>query len=166
MTSKLEKAFRRGYNKYLEKNFNYIAHTDFPTKKKAKQFPDVILTSEEINYCFELKFTTGERMRFRRLKKHQEKFLLKFQEISGESYVLMGLEGFENIILMNIEDFLRFKNNIRQKSFTIKHFSSDQLEKIGLNDTFFQRIHAERLKKHYRLDLNFLIPNQSYITSF
>jgi penicillin-binding protein-related factor A (putative recombinase) len=166
MTSVLEDAFKRGYDKYLKAYFSYIAHIDHPTRKKKKLFPDVILNNKEINYCIELKHTSGERMRFRRLKDHQLQYLLKYEEISGLSYVLFSLNDFEKVFLMKIKDYLKFKKSIGQKSFTLKHISKEYLEKNGLDTSIYQEIPAIKPQKHHYLDLRLLIPNQTILTNF
>lgn len=146
--SRLEKAFDLGYNKYLEDQFILIKHIDFPTRKQAKQFPDRIILSKDQNYAIEIKYTSKERLRFRRFKKHQINFLKSFKEKEiGEAFFLVSLNDFEIVMLIDINAFLSFKQALKYASFTPKHL--DQLN--------YTKMRAKKLRKNYRLDLSLLL---------
>jgi len=154
--SELEKAFDRGYSTYLEPYFYSLKIPDIPFSKKNKQPVDRFLFSSYKNIAIELKYTSTDRMECRRIKDHQVHDLKEFKSKAGDSYLLFSLNKFNKIFLVEIDDYLTFKKNLGQNSFT-----QDHLDLMN-----YQEIHAEKLRKYYRLDLQLLIPNQMFISSY
>ena len=156
--SKLEHTFDRGYKKYLEQHHYYylLKIPDIPFSKKNKQPVDRFLFNEYKNIAIELKYTSTDRMECRRIKDHQLEDLKLFKRIAGDSYLLFSLNGFEKVCLVEIDDYLQFKKQLGQESFTYDH----------LDLMKYQEINVEKLRKHYRLDLRIFIPHQMIISSF
>jgi penicillin-binding protein-related factor A (putative recombinase) len=154
--SDLERAFDKGYRKYLKDHYYLFKVPDIPFSKKNKQPVDRILVSKDKNIAIEIKYTSTDRMELRRLKEHQIEDLKEFKYKSGAAFILFSLNSFEKVFLTEIDDYLRFKTDLGQKSFT-----QDHLDLMN-----YQEIKVEKLRKYHRLDLKLLIPNQMVISSY
>ena len=68
--------------------------------------------SKNKNMTIELKKSSKNSIRLRRSKEHQINFLNNFKQLSGESYFLISLNEMEFVVLIEIEDFIKFRKNI------------------------------------------------------
>jgi penicillin-binding protein-related factor A (putative recombinase) len=157
--NELEKAFDKGYFKYLKSHFIRINVPDLPPyfKKstnvgfKPKQIVDRLLLSKKKNIAIELKKSKRKLMSFSRFKDHQTKFLLNFTKKSGDAFYLVSLEQFKKVFLIDIREFLEMKESISKKSFNTSDI--DNFEHIPLK--------ANKLRKHYRIDLRLFLHPRS-----
>lgn len=154
----LERAFDNGFRKFLRECYMMINIPDLPpyfkksvnVKFKPKQIVDRVLVSKRKNLAFELKKTASTLISLSRIKKHQIEFLIEFDEKCGNAFLIAGFfkeKSEVNVYLIEIKAYQKMIKTLGKKSFN----------EGDLIDRSIPKIECEKLKKHYRLNLEFLI---------
>jgi penicillin-binding protein-related factor A (putative recombinase) len=125
----------------------YICYNqpDIPTYRKPKQIVDRLLLNKKRSIALELKKRNRKLIEFSRFKDHQTEFLKIFKKIVGEAYYLIALNEFNTVCLIDIDQFIKLKNNLSKASFNEK-----DLKKIEII-----MIPAKKIRKNYDLDLSY-----------
>lgn len=96
-------------------------------KKSVPDFTGVLKGGQAI--MFEAKHVTGSpSMPFSRLQEHQEEYLVNFEAMGAESYVLIGFD-MTDFYMIPIDDYLNFKANNGKKSLNKNEIEDYRIEK-------------------------------------
>ena len=96
-------------------------------KKSVPDFTGVLKGGQTI--MFEAKHVTGSpSMPFSRLQEHQEQYLIDFEDMGAQSYVLIGFD-MTDFYMIPIDDYLNFKANNGKKSLNKNEIEDYRIEK-------------------------------------
>lgn len=96
-------------------------------KKSVPDFTGVLKGGQTI--MFEAKHVTGSpSMPFSRLQEHQERYLIDFESMGAQSYVLIGFD-MTDFYMIPIDDYLNFKANNGKKSLNKNEIEDYRVEK-------------------------------------
>lgn len=96
-------------------------------KKSVPDFTGVLKGGQAI--MFEAKHVSGKpSMPFSRLQEHQERYLIDFEAMGAQSYVLIGFD-MTDFYMIPIDDFLNFKANNGKKSLNKNEIEDYRIEK-------------------------------------
>lgn len=96
-------------------------------KKSVPDFTGVVKGGQAI--MFEAKHVSGKpSMPFSRLQEHQEKYLIDFENMGAQSYVLIGFD-MTDFYMLPIDDYLNFKANNGKKSLNKNEIEDYRIEK-------------------------------------
>lgn len=98
-------------------------------KKSVPDFTGVLKGGQAI--MFEAKHVSGKpSMPFSRLQEHQEKYLINFENMGAQSYVLIGFD-MTDFYMIPIDDYLNFKANNGKKSLNKNEIEDYRIEKTA-----------------------------------
>lgn len=98
-------------------------------KKSVPDFTGVLKGGQAI--MFEAKHVSGKpSMPFSRLQEHQEKYLIDFENMGAQSYVLIGFD-MTDFYMIPIDDYLNFKANNGKKSLNKNEIEDYRIEKTA-----------------------------------
>lgn len=96
-------------------------------KKSVPDFTGVLKGGQAI--MFEAKHVSGKpSMPFSRLQEHQERYLIDFEAMGAQSYVLIGFD-MTDFYMIPIDDYLNFKANNGKKSLNKNEIEDYRVEK-------------------------------------
>ncbi|WP_373755252.1 Holliday junction resolvase RecU [Jeotgalibaca porci] len=96
-------------------------------KKSVPDFTGVLKGGQAI--MFEAKHVSGKpSIPFSRLQEHQEQYLIDFEAMGAQSYVLIGFD-MTDFYMIPIDDYLNFKANNGKKSLNKNEIEDYRIEK-------------------------------------
>lgn len=96
-------------------------------KKSVPDFTGVLKGGQAI--MFEAKHVSGKpSIPFSRLQEHQERYLIDFESMGAQSYVLIGFD-MTDFYMIPIDDYLNFKANNGKKSLNKNEIEVYRIEK-------------------------------------
>lgn len=96
-------------------------------KKSVPDFTGVVKGGQAI--MFEAKHVSGKpSIPFSRLQEHQEQYLIDFEAMGAQSYVLIGFD-MTHFYMIPIDDYLNFKANNGKKSLNKNEIEDYRIEK-------------------------------------
>ena len=96
-------------------------------KKSVPDFTGVLKGGQAI--MFEAKHVSGKpSIPFSRLQEHQERYLIDFEAMGAQSYVLIGFD-MTDFYMIPIDDYLNFKANNGKKSLNKNEIEDYRVEK-------------------------------------
>ena len=98
-------------------------------KKSVPDFTGVVKGGQAI--MFEAKHVSGKpSIPFSRLQEHQERYLIDFEAMGAQSYVLIGFD-MTDFYKIPIDDYLNFKANNGKKSLNKNEIEDYRIEKTA-----------------------------------